>query len=223
MKNQSHRFCVAPMMDWTDRHCRMFHRQISKKAFLYTEMLTAAAVIHGDRQKLLSHSQTEHPVALQLGGADIDMLAEGARIGESYGYDEINLNIGCPSSRVQHAKFGACLMLEPELVRDSVAAMIQAVRVPVTVKCRIGVDDQDEEESLFRFVDIVRTSGCCTFVVHARKAWLNGLSPKQNRDVPPLNYDRVYELKRTFPVLEIIINGDIINMEEHDSTSHAKT
>ncbi|MGI9569521.1 MAG: tRNA dihydrouridine(20/20a) synthase DusA [Desulfobulbia bacterium] len=218
VKNQIHRFCVAPMMDWTDRHCRMFHRQISQKAILYTEMLTAAAVIHGDRRKLLHHSQAEHPVALQLGGSDIDLLAQSAHMGESYGYDEINLNIGCPSSRVQHAKFGACLMLEPELVRDCVGAMIQAVRVPVTVKCRTGVDDQDEEESLLRFVDIVRKSGCCTFIVHARKAWLNGLSPKQNRDVPPLNYKRIYELKRTFPELEIVINGGIINLrqvEEH--------
>ena len=202
------------MMDWTDRHCRMFHRQISTKALLYTDMLTASAVIHGDRDKLLNYSEAEHPVALQLGGAEPDKLAEAARIGEAYGFVEINLNVGCPSPRVQHAKFGACLMLEPEIVGEGVGAMNSGVRVPVTVKCRIGVDDQDEESSLHRFVEVVRSAGCRTFVIHARKAWLNGLSPKENRDVPPLNYERVYELKKSFPDLEIIVNGGIVNLQQ---------
>ncbi len=202
------------MMDWTDRHCRMFHRQMSKEAFLYTEMLTAGAIIRGDRDKLLSYSEAEHPVALQLGGAEPERLAEAARIGEAYGFDEINLNVGCPSSRVQNAKFGACLMQEPELVQDGVAAMISAVKVPVTVKCRIGVDDQDEEASLCRFVDVVKRSGCRTFIVHARKAWLNGLSPKENRDIPPLNYERVHGLKKLYPDLEIVINGGVLSLQQ---------
>lgn len=202
------------MMDWTDRHCRMFHRQMSKEAFLYTEMLTAGAIIRGDRDKLLSYSEAEHPVALQLGGAEPERLAEAARIGEAYGFDEINLNVGCPSSRVQNAKFGACLMQEPELVQDGVAAMISAVKVPVTVKCRIGVDDQDEEASLYRFVDVVKRSGCRTFIVHARKAWLNGLSPKENRDIPPLNYERVHGLKKLYPDLEIVINGGVLSLQQ---------
>jgi len=202
------------MMDWTDRHCRMFHRQMSKEAFLYTEMLTAGAIIRGDRDKLLSYSEAEHPVALQLGGAEPERLAEAARIGEAYGFDEINLNVGCPSSRVQNAKFGACLMQEPELVQDGVAAMISAVKVPVTVKCRIGVDDQDEEASLCRFVDVVKRSGCRTFIVHARKAWLNGLSPKENRDIPPLNYEHVHGLKKLYPDLEIVINGGVLSLQQ---------
>jgi tRNA-dihydrouridine synthase A len=207
--DSAHRFCVAPMMEWTDRHCRYFLRLISARAFLYTEMVTADAVLYGNRERVLGFSPEEHPVGLQLGGCDPAKLAKAAKIGADYGYDEINLNIGCPSDRVQSGRFGACLMAEPDLVAECVAAMSAAVRMPVTVKCRIGIDDQDTEESLDRFVDRVAESGCKTFIVHARKAWLDGLSPKENRDVPPLDYDRVFRLKACRPDLEIVLNGGI--------------
>ena len=202
-------FAVAPMMDWTDRHCRSFHRQLTRRALLYTEMVTALAIRHGDRQRLLGFNPGEHPVALQIGGSDPKILAEAARWGEDFGYREINLNVGCPSDRVQEGRFGACLMAEPELVRDCIGAMRQAVEMPVTVKCRIGIDDQDDDEGLETFVTTVAQSGCDTFIVHARKAWLKGLSPKENREIPPLNYERVYRLKRSHPGLTILINGGI--------------
>ena len=186
---------VAPMMDWTDRHCRFFHRGLSERVRLYTEMITADAVLRGDRQRLLGFDPIEHPIALQLGGAEPDKLAEAARIGEVFGYDEINLNVGCPSDRVQSGTFGACLMRVPDLVGQCIGAMKSAVRVPVTVKCRLGVDDQDTEEALDRVADVVVEAGVDAIWVHARKAWLTGLSPKENRDVPPLDYDRVYRLE----------------------------
>ncbi len=200
---------VAPMMDWTDRHCRYFHRLLSPNARLYSEMVTSPALIHGDRERLLGFDASEHPLALQLGGSDPAELAEAARIGAQFGYDEINLNVGCPSDRVQSGRFGACLMREPELVADCFAAMRDAVSIPVTLKCRLGVDAQDEYADLQHFIETVNAKGCAVFVVHARKAWLKGLSPKENRDVPPLNYERVYQLKRDFPTLQIIINGGI--------------
>ncbi len=209
LKSESHRFAVAPMMEWTDRHCRYFLRLISKRTFLYTEMVTAEAVLYGDRERMLGFDEAEHPVGLQLGGSDPKKLAEAARVGGDFGYDEINLNIGCPSDRVQSGRFGACLMAEPKLVGECVAAMAESSGVPVTVKCRIGIDDQDAEESLNQFIDEVAKAGCSTFIVHARKAWLEGLSPKQNRDVPPLDYDRVYRLKQRRPELKIILNGGI--------------
>ncbi|WP_375207537.1 tRNA dihydrouridine(20/20a) synthase DusA [Hyphococcus sp.] len=209
MDPRSHLFCVAPMMDGTDRHCRYFHRLMSKHARLYTEMITADAAIHGDRDYLLGFDDSEHPVALQLGGSEPEKLAEASRIGEGFGYDEINLNVGCPSDRVQSGAFGACLMKEPALVADCVAAMKRAVHIPVTVKCRIGVDDQDPEESLFGFVERVAAAGCEIFIVHARKAWLKGLSPKENRTIPPLDYDLVRRLKRKKPELLIVLNGGI--------------
>lgn len=214
MQNQSHRFCVAPMMDWTDRHCRAFHRLLTRKALLYTEMLTAPAVIHGDRARLLACDASEHPVALQLGGSDPNALAEAAEIGVGFGYDEINLNVGCPSDRVQEGRFGACLMAEPSLVGECVAAMRARVAVPVTVKCRIGIDDQDSEDDLQRFIATVASAECSTFIVHARKAWLDGLSPKQNREVPPLDYARIYRLKASRPDLTIILNGGIADLDE---------
>jgi tRNA-dihydrouridine synthase A len=201
------------MMDWTDRHCRAFHRLLTRRALLYTEMVTVAAILHGDRARLLAHRDSDRPVALQLGGSDPVALAEAAAIGEGFGYDEINLNVGCPSDRVQEGRFGACLMAEPELVAQCVAAMQQRVSIPVTVKCRIGIDAQDRETNLQRFVDTVAGSGCRTFVVHARKAWLDGLSPKENREIPPLDYDRVYGLKASRPELEIIINGGIEDLD----------
>jgi tRNA-dihydrouridine synthase A len=207
------RLCVAPMMDWTDMHCRYFHRLLGPNARLYTEMVTAAALAHGDRGRLLAHNPEEHPVALQLGGADPVELAQAARYGEQAGYDEINLNVGCPSDRVQSGRFGACLMREPALVADCVRAMREAVRVPVTVKCRIGVDDQDEDVDLFGFASRMLDAGVRVLVVHARKAWLRGLSPKQNREVPPLNYARVYRLKREFPDLTVVINGGIDGLD----------
>jgi tRNA-dihydrouridine synthase A len=210
----THRFSVAPMMDWTDRHCRAFHRQLTKRALLYTEMVTAPAILRGDRARLLGMSDIEHPVALQLGGSDPVALAEAAAIGETYGYDEINLNIGCPSDRVQEGRFGACLMAEPELVAACVAAMQRRVKVPVTVKCRIGIDEQDSERDLQRFIDVVAGAGVRTFIVHARKAWLQGLSPKQNREVPPLDYARVYRLKAAHPELTIVVNGGIATLAE---------
>lgn len=202
---------VAPMMDWTDRHCRYFHRLLSPHALLYTEMVTAQAILHGDRDRLLGYNPEEHPVALQLGGSEPDDLAEAARIGAGYGYDEINLNCGCPSERVQKGAFGACLMAEPALVAACVAAMRKAVpdTLPVTVKCRIGIDDMDARECLWRFVKEVSEAGCSTFVVHARKAWLKGLSPRENREVPPLDYPLVAELKRDFSHLAILLNGGI--------------
>jgi tRNA-dihydrouridine synthase A len=206
---QPHRLSVAPMMDWTDRHCRSLHRVLSKQALLYTEMVTTGAVLHGDRERLLGYDAGEHPVALQLGGSDPADLAAAARIGADLGYDEINLNVGCPSDRVQSGRFGACLMREPALVAECMAAIAAAVDVPATVKCRIGVDHQDPEESLFTLVDLCAQAGVRTFVVHARKAWLKGLSPKENRDVPPLDYDLVYRLKRERPDLTVVLNGGV--------------
>jgi tRNA-dihydrouridine synthase A len=202
------------MMDWTDRHCRALHRTLSARALLYTEMLTTGAILNGDRGRLLAFDLMEHPVALQLGGSEPADLAAAARIGEAEGYDEINLNVGCPSDRVQSGRFGACLMREPELVAECMAAMGSAVAVPVTVKCRIGVDEQDPEESLFRLVDLCVQAGVSRFAVHARKAWLKGLSPKENRDIPPLDYSLVYRLKAERPGLEITINGGIGSLEE---------
>jgi tRNA-dihydrouridine synthase A len=218
LKSDSHRFCVAPMMEWTDRHCRYFLRLISKATFLYTEMVTAEAVLYGDRTRVLGFSPQEHPVGLQLGGSDPAKLAAAAKIGADYGYDEINLNIGCPSDRVQSGRFGACLMAEPDLVAQCVAAMGEAAGLPITVKCRIGIDDQDAEESLDRFVDGVAAAGARTFIVHARKAWLKGLSPKENRDVPPLDYGRVSRLKARRPELEIVLNGGIDSLAS--ATAH---
>ncbi|HEX7943621.1 MAG TPA: tRNA dihydrouridine(20/20a) synthase DusA [Phenylobacterium sp.] len=205
---------VAPMMDWTDRHCRVLHRMLTRRTLLYTEMLTTGAILHGDRARLLAFSPAEHPVALQLGGSEPADLAAAARIGEAEGYDEINLNVGCPSDRVQSGRFGACLMQEPELVAECMAAMGAAVKVPVTVKCRIGVDEQDPEESLFRLVDLCAQAGVKLFVVHVRKAILKGLSPKENRDIPPLNYPLVWRLKRERPDLAIVINGGIGSLDE---------
>ena len=205
------------MMDWTDRHCRAFHRILSGRALLYTEMVTAPAILHGDRERLLGFDGTEHPVALQLGGSDPAQLAEAAKIGEAFGYDEINLNVGCPSDRVQSGKFGACLMREPELVADCMAAIREAVSVPATVKCRIGIDDQDPAVSLFATVDASAAVGITTFVVHARKAWLKGLSPKENRDVPPLDYALVRRLKRERPHLTVCINGGIGSLDEAEA------
>ena len=214
MTPPAHRLSIAPMMDWTDRNCRAFHRVLSRRALLYTEMVTTGAVLHGPRDRLLGYDPSEHPVALQLGGSDPADLAASARIGADLGYDEINLNVGCPSDRVQSGRFGACLMREPALVADCMAAMIAAVDVPVTVKCRIGVDDQDPEEALFRLVDLSARAGVTTFVVHARKAWLQGLSPKENRDIPPLDYPLVYRLKRERPDLTIVINGGVASLDE---------
>ena len=208
------RLSVAPMMDWTDRHCRYFHRLLAPHARLYTEMVTSAALVHGDRQRLLGFDDAEHPVALQLGGSDPQELAQAARIGADFGYDEINLNVGCPSDRVQSGRFGACLMHEPALVADCFVAMREAVTIPVTIKCRLGVDDQDEYADLQHFIETVAARGCGIFIVHARKAWLKGLSPKENREVPPLNYQRVYQLKRDFPALTILINGGIQSLAE---------
>lgn len=201
------------MMDWTDRHCRAFHRLLTRRAFLYTEMITTGAVLHGDRKRLLRFDEAEHPVALQLGGSDPHDLAESARIAQDFGYDEINLNVGCPSDRVQDGRFGACLMAEPQLVGTCVAAMKQAVRIPVTVKCRIGIDDQDPEAALDAITGAVKAAGVDALIVHARKAWLQGLSPRENRDIPPLDYDRVYRLKTAHPELHISINGGVGSIE----------
>lgn len=202
------------MMDWTDRHDRAFLRTISRRTLLYTEMVTSGAILHGDRDRFLAFDDSEHPVALQLGGSEPADLAFAAHEGAQRGYDEINLNLGCPSDRVQRGRFGACLMTEPGLVADCVAAMIDAVDVPVTVKTRIGVDDHDSYEALQAFVERTAAAGCRSFAIHARKAWLSGLSPKENREVPPLRYDIVYDLKRDFPELEIVINGGIQSLEE---------
>jgi tRNA-dihydrouridine synthase A len=206
------------MMDWTDRHCRYFHRLLTRRARLYSEMVTADAVIHGDRARLVAFSPQEHPLALQLGGSDPVKLGEAAAIGEAEGYDEINLNVGCPSDRVQEGRFGACLMAEPVLVARAVEAMRGRVAVPVTVKCRIGIDDQDSEADLERFVATVAGAGCQTFIVHARKAWLEGLSPKENREIPPLDYGRVHRLKAAHPELEIVINGGVASLD--DASAH---
>jgi tRNA-dihydrouridine synthase A len=210
----AHRFCIAPMMEWTDTHCRVLHRLLTRRALLYAEMVTAEAVVRGNRDRLLGFDASEHPVAVQLGGSDPARLAEAARIAADMGYDEINLNVGCPSDRVQSGRFGACLMREPVLVADCVAAMRAAVAVPVTVKCRLGVDDQDPHESLRRMIVRCEAAGATTFVVHARKAWLEGLSPKENRDVPPLDYELVYQVKRENPHLTIVINGGIAMLDE---------
>ena len=214
MKALNHKFAIAPMMDWTDSPCRMLHRCLTRHALLYTEMVTADAVLHGDRQRLLGFDAGEHPVALQLGGSDPAKLAEACRIAAGFGYDEINLNVGCPSDRVQAGRFGACLMREPEVVAECVAAMRQAVSIPVTVKCRIGVDDQDPEQSLRILIDGCAEAGVTVFAVHARKAWLEGLSPKENRDVPPLDYPLVYRVKRERPDLTILVNGGIETLEQ---------
>lgn len=200
---------VAPMMDWTDRYCRYFLRLIAPSIQLYTEMITAQALIHGDSKRLLEFHPAEHPVVLQLGGSDPQLLSKAAMMGEREGYDEINLNVGCPSDRVSSGRFGACLMLTPLLVSECIAEMKAKVNLPVTVKCRIGVDDQDSEASLHQFIETVSKAGCTTFIIHARKALLKGLSPKQNREIPPLQYDRVWQVKKNFPHLTIIINGGI--------------
>ncbi len=208
---------VAPMMDWTDRYCRLFHRQLTRSALLYTEMVTAEAVIHGDRERLIGFAPAEHPVALQLGGAEPDKLAEAARIGADFGYDEINLNVGCPSDRVQSGTFGACLMRSPALVGALVAAMKAAVAVPVTVKCRLGVDEQDTETALDALANATIAAGTDAIWVHARKAWLDGLSPRENREVPPLDYDRVYRLKQRLPDTFVGINGGIASLDEAEA------
>ena len=213
LSGQELRFSVAPMMEWTDRHCRVFHRTLSRRARLYTEMVTTAALLHGDARRLLGFDAAEHPVAVQLGGSDPADLAEAARIAAGFGYDEINLNVGCPSERVQNGAFGACLMREPELVGDCVAAMKAAVAIPVTVKCRIGVDDQEPDEALGAFAESVLAAGADALIVHARKAWLKGLSPKDNRSVPPLDYALVHALKRRFPETPIAINGGLETLE----------
>ena len=202
------------MMEWTDRHCRFFHRLLTRRALIYTEMLTTAAVLRGDRARLLGFDAAEHPVALQLGGSEPEALAETARIGESFGYDEINLNVGCPSDRVQEGRFGACLMAEPALVADGVAAMKAAVKIPVTVKCRLGIDEQDPEQSLFSFAQAVKAAGADALIVHARKAWLKGLSPRENREVPPLDYAIVHRLKIAHLDFPIILNGGIVTLEQ---------
>jgi tRNA-dihydrouridine synthase A len=207
------RFCVAPMMEWTDRHCRFLHRLLTRSALLYTEMITTGAILHGDRARLLGYDPLEHPLAVQLGGSDPRALSQCAIVCAELGYDEVNLNVGCPSDRVQEGRFGACLMAEPKLVGDCVAAMKAAVNVPVTVKCRLGIDDQDPEQTLDRLTSIVAAAGVDAVIVHARKAWLDGLSPKENRTIPPLDYDRVYRLKRSFPRLKVAINGGIGGVE----------
>jgi tRNA-dihydrouridine synthase A len=210
----SRRFCVAPMMEWTDRHCRFLHRLLTRHALLYTEMLTTGAIIHGDRERLLAFNNAEQPLAIQLGGSDPRALAECAKIAEDFGYDEANLNVGCPSDRVREGRFGACLMAEPQLVGDCVAAMKAAVRIAVTVKCRIGIDEQDPEAALEELTRAVKAARVDALIVHARKAWLAGLSPKENREVPPLDYDRVHRLKAAHPDLPVVLNGGIATIEE---------
>lgn len=214
------RFCVAPMLDWTDRHERYLLRLLSKHAVLYTEMVTTGALIYGDKHRHLQFNAEEHPVALQLGGSEPKDMALSAKMAEDYGYDEVNINVGCPSDRVQQGAFGACLMAEAELVAENIVAMQKAVKIPVTVKNRIAIDDMPEYETLHNFLQVVSQAGCKTFIIHARKAWLKGLSPKQNRDVPPLNYQLVYQIKQEFPELEIIINGGIKTLEA--SEQHLK-
>lgn len=210
----SRRFCIAPMMDWTDRHDRVFLRKFSKQILLYTEMVTSAALQHGDASYLLKHNHEEHPVALQIGGSSLAELAYGAKLGEKAGFDEINLNVGCPSDRVKAGSFGACLMAKPKLVADCVDAMANAVEVPVTVKCRTGIDDLDSQSRLLEFIATVSSAGCRTFIIHARKAILSGLSPKENREIPPLHYGRVLSVKENFPDLEIVINGGITTFSD---------
>lgn len=212
--NKPHKFSVAPMLDWTDRHCRYFHRLITRHALLYTEMVTTGALIHGDNHRFLRYNEAEHPVAFQLGGSNPRELAHSAKMVEDYGYDEVNLNVGCPSDRVQNGRFGACLMAEPELVAECVAAMRQAVSIPVTVKSRIGIDDRDSYEELVHFIATIADAGCETFIIHARKAWLSGLSPKENRDIPPLCYDVVYRIKQDFPHLQIVLNGGVTTLDQ---------
>ena len=207
------RFCIAPMMEWTDRHCRAFHRQLTRRALLYTEMVTTGAVLHGDRKRLIGFDPSEQPVALQLGGSDPKALAQCARIAEDFGYAEVNLNVGCPSDRVQEGRFGACLMAEPALVGECVAAMKAAVTLPITVKCRIGIDEQDPEQALEAMTSAVERAGVAALIVHARKAWLSGPSPRENRDIPPLDYPLVYRLKQSHQQLPIIINGGIATLE----------
>ena len=211
-------FCIAPMMDRTDRHCRYFHRVLTKKSHLYTEMIHSNAIINGDTDTLLAFNPKEHPLALQLGGSDPYILAEASEISKAFGYKEINLNVGCPSSKVQKGRFGAVLMKEPKLVAECIKKMKNTVNIPITVKCRIGVDDMDEQKHLDAFISEVYNAGCETFIIHARKAWLKGLSPKENREVPPLNYERVYKLKETFPAINLVINGGIKSIDE--SLSH---
>lgn len=212
--SNSYRLSVAPMMDWTDRHCRYFHRLMTRRAMLYTEMVTAPAVLHGPKDRLLDYSAAEHPVALQLGGSDPRELGQAVAIAQDWGYDEINLNVGCPSDRVQSGCFGAVLMERPALVADCVAAMIANSDVPITVKCRIGVDDQDPERVLPQFLQTVAAAGVTHFIIHARKAWLQGLSPKENREVPPLDYDLVLRMKAAFPELTICINGGVSTLAQ---------
>lgn len=202
------------MMDWTDRHCRFFHRLLTRRALIYTEMLTTGAVLHGDRARLLGFDPFEHPVALQLGGSNPEQLSHAARIGEDFGYDEINLNVGCPSDRVQEGRFGACLMAEPTLVAECVAIMRASVKIPVTVKCRVGIDEQDPEQTLFAFAAAVKAAKVDALIVHARKAWLKGLSPRENREVPPLDYGLVRRLKAAHPDLEIVLNGGLASIEQ---------
>ena len=209
-----HKFCVAPMMDKTDRHCRYFHRLMSKRAFLYTEMLHSNAVIRGNKELLLKYNPKEHPLALQLGGSDPDQLGEASAISEEFGYTEVNLNVGCPSSKVQKGKFGAVLMKEPKLVASCINKMKKSTNIPVTVKCRIGVDNMNTDKHLDHFVEEVSSAGCDTFIIHARKAWLSGLSPKDNREIPPLDYQRVYKLKDSFPNINFVINGGIKSINE---------
>ena len=214
----SHRFCLAPMMDWSDRHCRYFWRLMSKHARLYTEMITTGALLHGDAERHLAYNNEEHPIAVQLGGSNPEELARSAKLCEQAGYDEVNLNVGCPSERVQNGAFGACLMNEPDLVADCIRAMRETVDIPVTVKCRIGVNDNDSYEALCDFVEKNKTAGCEIFIIHARKAWLSGLSPKQNREIPPLNYPTVFSIKQDFPELTIVLNGGIKTL---DGCQHA--
>lgn len=212
--SKASRFSVAPMLDWTDRHCRFFHRLISKQALLYTEMVTTGALIHGDRHRFLQFNAVENPLAFQLGGSNPRELASCAKMAEDYGYSEVNLNVGCPSDRVQNGRFGACLMAEPELVAKCIAAMSDAVAIPVTVKSRIGIDEHDSYQELAHFIETVASANCRTFIIHARKAWLSGLSPKKNREVPPLRYEVVYQLKKDFPQLEFIMNGGITSLDQ---------
>jgi len=214
MRDIERKFAIAPMMEWTDRHCRFFHRLLTRRALIYTEMITTGAVLHGDRARLLAFDHAEHPVALQLGGCEPQALAACARIAADFGYDEINLNVGCPSERVQGGRFGACLMAEPALVGEGVAAMKAAVTIPVTVKCRIGIDDQDPEAALDALADAVTAAGVDALIVHARKAWLQGLSPRENREVPPLDYARVYRLKAAHPNLPIVLNGGVVDLDQ---------
>jgi len=215
-----HKFSVAPMMDWTDKHCRYFHRLISKQAQLYTEMITDKAIIHGDRERLLDYNAQEHPIVLQLGGSDANDMAEATKIAQDWGYDEININVGCPSDRVQSGSFGACLMQTPDTVAKCVEQMKKVSSVPVTVKSRIGVDNMDSFDELVNFVKTINNAGCDTFIIHARKAWLKGLSPKENRSVPPLNYDWVHTIKDLFPKLNIGINGGIMSIKEAKDHLH---